>query len=262
MGGRVHAASLLREKYIGSDSFEKYGVLVDEWEDMINDPKMNEMAKKMFSGNLEGSIKILEKVSGYEKAVEWLKDMQQNLLVIMMDLFKPSEKFGVIIHGDCWNNNILFRYYSSNNPVEVMLVDLQQIRKSSPAIDLNYFLYSSFNGTDRTSNLDDLLTKYYTSFSSTLIFGKMEVPFTHDELCQEFRDKRVFGCIMANFLIPVVLAESEDVIDMESFDPDQMEVFMKERERTMLEMASREDGALKSRFLAMFDEMMEYGIIA
>lgn len=142
-----------------------------------------------------------------------------------------------------------------------MLVDLQVMRRVSPALDLNYFLYSSLNGPDRKNGLEEFLRTYYASFSSTLEAGEAPVPFTQEELLQEFRKYMIYGCLTGLFLIPVVLSEVEDVPEFEGVTSDNIEEFSKEFQKTMIKMSQRDNCLLKSRLLDMFDEMTEAGII-
>ncbi|CAL4091439.1 unnamed protein product, partial [Meganyctiphanes norvegica] len=260
--GRLHAASLLKEKYIGADSFEKYGVLNDYVKELMDDPKQSVTIKAWFSGQLDTAIKMLEKVPGYSAVVAWLRDLQPRCLEVYYDLLQPTDKFRVIIHGDCWSNNIMFRYDEENNPVEAMLVDLQMIKQTSPALDLHYFLYSSFNGFERVKYFDKFLSAYYNAFSNTLKAGEIDPPFTLKELHEEFQRTQLFGCLTCLFLVPVVLADEKDIIDVEKVSEEKLHIYRKERQATLLDMASREGSLLKARFLETFDEMLEHGIIS
>ncbi|XP_054733575.1 uncharacterized protein LOC129241311 [Anastrepha obliqua] len=56
--------------------------------------------------------------------------------------YEPSE-FNALNHGDCWVNNVMFKYDSQGNIEDTLLIDYQMINYGSPAKDLIYFLLSS-----------------------------------------------------------------------------------------------------------------------
>ncbi|XP_045598758.1 uncharacterized protein [Procambarus clarkii] len=258
--GMLHAASLLLERILPEHDITKaWQVFEDDW---MNDGEAKKMFGAMSRNQLEGAALIMEKVPNYGHVVDWINKIKETSVDIFMNSFATSSDFGVLIHGDCWNNNLLFRYDAAGDPVEVMLVDLQIMRRASPAVDLNYFLYSSFNGPDRTPNLETYLKIYHTSFSSVLEAGGAAVPYTLEELREEFRRRMLFGCITGMFLIPIVLSEAEDVPDLDAMTDGNMEEFAKERQEVVLKMSMRDDGLLKHRFLDMFDDMLEAGIIS
>ncbi|XP_047492827.1 uncharacterized protein LOC125041686 [Penaeus chinensis] len=260
--GRFHAASLLLESELpGKDILRTYS---------LDDHFMSsETTKKTFSEmascQLEGTAHILEKIPKYERVCQWLhktKDEYMDMFIEMLDPANYKPPFFVLNHGDCWNNNLLFRYDDTGSPVQVMLVDLQVVRKVSPALDLNYFLYSSFNGPVRKQNLEEFLKVYHDAFCHVMSTGGFEQPFSVDQLRDEFRDKMLFGCLSGMMLIPIVLSEDEDVVDFDVKSDEDMEKFKKDRQKVLLDMSQREDGMLKPRLFDMLDEMIEFGIIS
>ncbi|CAL4093817.1 unnamed protein product, partial [Meganyctiphanes norvegica] len=116
--------------------------------------------------------------------------------------------------------------------------DLQINRMASLATDLNHFLFGSIDGFVRKPNIDQLLNDYYTSFSSVIEEYGEPLPFTKEELVQEYRKKNAYGLIVANNVIPAVT--QEDVPDLESLDLG--------------------NPACKPRLVAMYDEMLEEGL--
>lgn len=260
--GRFHAASLLLESELpGKDILRTYS-LADHF--MSSDAAKKTLGG-MVSAQLEGTAHILEKTPKYERASQWLhetKDESMDMFIDMLDPANYKPPFFVLNHGDCWNNNLLFRYDDSDSPVQVMLVDLQVVRKVSPALDLNYFLYSSFNGPVRQQNLEEFLKVYHDAFCHVMSTGGFGQPFSIDQLRAEFRGKMLFGCLSGMMLIPIVLSEDEDVIDFDVKSDEDMEKFMRDRQKVLLDMSQREDGLLKSRLFDMLDEMIEFGIIS
>lgn len=74
----------------------------------------------------------------------------------------------VFTHGDCWANNLLFKYGSGGAPVEARLVDLAGIRYSSPALDILHFLNTSVLRDVRVEHLDALLLQYLRALGATV----------------------------------------------------------------------------------------------
>lgn len=138
--------------------------------------------------------------------------------------------------------------------MEVMLLDLQLIRQASLAIDLNFFLYTSLDGHTRRSNITSFLDTYYECFKSVIESAQRDMPFTQEAFKQEFVDKHLYGFLFAIFIIPLSVCRSDQL------PKGLTDSFGKKQENLMLDMLDS-NPLFRPRFLALFDEMMEDGII-
>lgn len=152
------------------------------------------------------------------------------------------------------------RYNEDDRPVEVMLLDVQLNNYSSPAIDLNYMLYSSTIGDVRQSNIQDFLSTYHSTFCSVLEAGNVDSPFTQQELLQEFRDKNLYGAIHAMLLLPFMIIEPEDAVDLSTGTDEDINEMLEESQAKANELLDK-NPLLRPRFLSVFDDMMESGVI-
>ncbi|RXG52606.1 hypothetical protein Avbf_16429 [Armadillidium vulgare] len=105
---------------------------------------------------------------------KWLRDHSHEMTKIFSDGLLPHKPFDVFAHGDCWVNNILFKYNEDDIPVDIRFVDFQNSKKASPVLDLNYFLYSSINGDLRLAERDTMIGIYYDAFQE--VFEKSGKP--------------------------------------------------------------------------------------
>lgn len=153
------------------------------------------------------------------------------------------------------------RYDKHGFPVDVRLLDLQVNRRASPATDLNYFMYTSLNGPDRRENLQTFLKTYHDSFSRTLQEAGTPAPFTLEQLRQEYHRKNLFGFIMAMMVVPILVSEAGEVMDLDKVVDDDVEKFMEEHRQNTLRQLDN-NSVLRPRLLSIFDEMLEYGIIS
>ncbi|CAL4126184.1 unnamed protein product [Meganyctiphanes norvegica] len=252
--GHFHAASsLLLKKNSMDDLKSRYPFLFCEmyFEGLVID--------QMCAPTISTAKEILSKVGGHEKAINWLDKQQQNIHEFFEMNYASCPPFNAICHGDCWNNNVLFRYDEEGLPVEVMLLDLQVNRMVSLATDLNHFIFASIEGPVRKPNIGQLLNDYYASFSSVIEGYGENLPFTKEELVQEFRNKNAYGLIMGNIYVPTVIMETEDVPDLENIEPGKMEEFMQDWCQNAVTSIEK-NPACKPRFVAMYDEMLEEGL--
>ncbi|RZC33919.1 EcKinase, DUF1679, and/or APH domain containing protein, partial [Asbolus verrucosus] len=113
-------------------------------------------AKSLIPGEDDEVIKKFEKYTG------------RNIVDIFKDISVENCDYSAILHGDCWSNNMLFRYQDEGHgkkPTDIRLIDWQMIKVGSPVCDLSYCLYS---GASKKvfDNLNEYLKVYYDSFSS------------------------------------------------------------------------------------------------
>jgi len=71
------------------------------------------------------------------------------------------EPFAVICHGDCWNNNILYKRAEGGDLEDVRLIDWQLMRYASPVTDLAYFLFTCTSRDFRQRYLKNMVEDYY-----------------------------------------------------------------------------------------------------
>ncbi|XP_042872423.1 uncharacterized protein LOC122253423 [Penaeus japonicus] len=256
--GRLHAASKLMMGKLPYKLEEKYPFIKKDFTSFSENPDAG--VNSIFKSYLHNAAEIAERIGGYENVVKWLRNAAPDSINMFEEQIKSNPPFEVICHGDCWNNNVLFSYSDEGVPTDVRLVDLQICRKSSPATDLNYLMYTSLNGNDRRENIDSFLNSYYNSFSRVLKDGDEDSPFTIEELKREYRNKHLFGLLMATMVVPIVVSEATEVMDLDNLKSDDVELFMKEQRERMLKQLDS-NPLLRPRLLSVFDDMVEYGVI-
>ncbi|XP_045586389.1 uncharacterized protein [Procambarus clarkii] len=253
--GKLHAASLLLKATAPEqDLADRFTHIKVDWMSFPDIAK--KMFNDMFSGPMAAGEEMLRDIEGYEVAAQWLAKHNNNFADILLRHLDRNPKFDVICHGDCWNNNLLFRYNEDGDPVEVMLLDLQLNRVASPATDLNYLLYTGLHGDIRKANWRDLLSFYYDTFRGVMEAGGRDMPFTLEELHQEYRDKMDYGLLFATMSVTIQMGKAEDSPDIINIkEEDVPKMFEDSRQNTIKMMENNQ--IFRSRFLAVFVDLIQ-----
>ncbi|XP_076069337.1 uncharacterized protein LOC143041397 [Oratosquilla oratoria] len=248
---RFHAASVLLRKKLGVDLLEKFPFLAEAH---------SEAYGPFFAALLEGTALFADKVGGQGHVVQYLRGkLQPKFMEYYFEQLQSEEPFIAITHGDCWTNNMLFRYDAESRPVEVMLVDLQVVRRSSASTDLSYMMYTSLNGEDRRRTLDMFLYCYFTIFQEVLSAGGMEPLFTFQKLLEDYKAHRLHGILMGLLMVPALLREEGQAFDMKSITEENLEEMMKENQQEVVNLS--ENPKVKERFLSLFEDLTEMELL-
>ncbi|XP_046393171.1 uncharacterized protein LOC124161053 [Ischnura elegans] len=138
----------------------------------------------------------------------------------------PPRNRRVIIHGDCWVNNMMFKYVKgedgADKPADVKFFDLQMTRCGHPSTDFLYFLYMSTRKAARDKYFSTLAEDYHRSFAET--FGALvhgPPPYSLDEFKKDLTGKyKLYGPIIGIIHSPMImlgddflLPNAEDLTD-------------------------------------------------
>lgn len=76
--------------------------------------------------------------------------------------------FRVLVHGDLWINNILFKHDCDGNPLDTKFLDYQISFWGTPNADLIYFLFSSVSDDVKVKHFDEIIEYYYKELRKAL----------------------------------------------------------------------------------------------
>lgn len=229
--GRFHGVSLaLKDQR--PEVFAEFKDLRDIFSDAIK-------TGGVLAETMDRAIDVLEK----EEHKTVVRSLRNNYLETWRSFFTKEavDRFGVIGHGDAWLNNFLFQHignviyinYLFNYVLvfsilclstlqtkevnDVCFLDFQFSRFASPVLDVLYHTFTSTRKPLRDESYDNLLNIYYESLSDTVrkLGSDPEKLFSFSDLQAELKTYGKFALIMGMLLLPFVLAQPNDIADLE-----------------------------------------------
>ncbi|XP_050701225.1 uncharacterized protein LOC126987844 [Eriocheir sinensis] len=247
--GKLHAASYIFQSRSDIELTDKFDFFQTEWTHKFN---LGCDWGTFMNSLLEKRLKAFEESEGYERIVKWLKRVLPEVWPLYEKQIERKSPFASIIHGDCWINNMLFRYDASGSPIEVVFLDLQGCRVASVALDLQHFLNLNVKGEIRRPNLDQLLASYYDSLRSTVTAGKTAVPFALDQLKEEYIDKGFYGALYGLLWLPVMCGPEEVDFTLAEYDDN----------HGIVDRSESDKPHLPTSLISVMEEWTELGLIS
>ncbi|XP_034655187.1 uncharacterized protein LOC117892963 [Drosophila subobscura] len=153
-----------------------------------------------------------------------------------------NSAFNVIVHGDLWVNNMMLDRSNGN----AILVDFQNCFLGSPAIDVQFFFYTSLQLEVLLHQQDALLQHYYHSLTETLkLCGYTGSVPTFEQLMAEMQRCLYYGYYAVACELPICCASPEASSDFnlhtfgnkQALEEKRRQLFASERVRQTIKAA-------------------------
>ncbi|KAJ8977342.1 hypothetical protein NQ317_017756 [Molorchus minor] len=214
--GQFHALSFA----LKDQRKDEFKSLCDGVKDLFIEFLKNTSVKESYRKSLETFL-IMAKERGDLDLYQKLKDLIiRDVDDILVNSRSQKEEQCVLLHGDCWNNNFMFKYKQNDrtSPYDVKILDWQLSTLLSPAFDLAYLIYANSSQTE-LDRFDELLETYYSSFSNFLrdLGSDPEKLFSYKDLKRHWAKHSTFAALSMPTILKFVLCEKEDAPAFEDF---------------------------------------------
>ncbi|XP_057377316.1 uncharacterized protein LOC130698644 [Daphnia carinata] len=166
---------------------------------------------EMIQDNFKNIVEFAAEVERPD-LVEWLKELEERLPdVIMYDTKENCGPLACILHGDFWNNNMLFKYdgqqgTNANIPIALKMIDFQISRIGHPISDILYFMYSSAAPETREKHMVVLLRYYFDTLTTDLrLLGISLDDYTWEDFFKDYKRRSLTGMFMGIVVLSFVL---------------------------------------------------------
>ncbi|EDW81830.1 uncharacterized protein Dwil_GK25451 [Drosophila willistoni] len=178
--------------------------------------------------------KSIEQDSGLDAALKRLKEkyldkpteLLERIRTQSCDESQPDSYFSTILHGDYNRNNVLFHYGPDGKVDNIKMLDFQELRFSTIALDLSFFMYMNIPFEERSTIFPQLLKYYhkhmYELLELVLQRNQGENSLTKDQVDQylsnysferfqsHFKRYAFYGVMICMHFLPWLLAEKEE----------------------------------------------------
>ncbi|XP_068894083.1 uncharacterized protein [Tenebrio molitor] len=154
------------------------------------------------------------KIASNLSEVEQLKFSRDDIRNIFSNLLFEHPEDHVILHGDGWTNNLMFKYDDTKIPSHVYLVDWQCSGLASPVMDLSHFVYAC-NDTKNHKDVNELLKIYHRSLDTCLreLGCDSRALFPYEKLVEHWKKFSCYGLFLGNFILKFSLCDAEEAPD-------------------------------------------------
>lgn len=137
---------------------------------------------------------------------------------LMQKCLEKDDVYSVILHGDFNRNNVLFKY-DNGEPVDVLMIDFQENRCGSPALDLSFFMYMNMETALRERCWSSVLKCYHDELIRCILeITKLPEddirlePYRYDNFLAHLSRYFVYGAMIAVKFLPPMMASEEEIV--------------------------------------------------
>lgn len=202
--GRFHAVAYALKH---SDSEHAINSLDEASREVQFTKERSSIYDKHFAELARSTIDIIRKTPETSRYAKQIEGILNNTYHHLLTFLKQREIFTTLNHGDLWTNNVMFSY-SEDKPVSVKFLDFQTCRYGSPALDINYFLYTSTTARVRDRYMDDFMRTYHRSLSRTLRQLGLNSTMNLTDLRREVDSTSLYGFLAAHLILRDTFVDS------------------------------------------------------
>ncbi|XP_075145781.1 uncharacterized protein LOC142220488 [Haematobia irritans] len=202
-----HAASAVCSQL--RDNFRlKRGILNENAKELLN---------KMFTDAMEGLLMAVKQLPQNHDYLEKISKLSKTVAEYLRKNFQEdATEFNVLNHGDCWSNNIMFKYDADNHLESTYFVDFQVPLWGSPAMDLYYFIFSSSKLELKINHFNEMIKYYHDNLVANLIILKYEKEMpTLRSIHQMLIKYGIWGILIVGSIMAGALCEPRDVANLD-----------------------------------------------
>jgi aminoglycoside phosphotransferase (APT) family kinase protein len=140
--------------------------------------------------------------------VEWIAGFVERLPeIVQIDTVESCGSLACILHGDYWNNNMLFKYSDDGKtPIALKMIDFQVVRIGHPLSDVLYFLYISAKPEIRARYMTDLLRHYYDTLTTDLLLLGISLDdYSREDFLADYKKRSLMWMFMGIIVLSFVL---------------------------------------------------------
>ncbi|XP_055856519.1 uncharacterized protein LOC129919604 [Episyrphus balteatus] len=208
---QLHAVSAVRFKQKG------------DYENSLMVSPFGEESRESLEAMMKPLLKILLKCfSKHKTGIKYLaklkpifdKTTEKYIEVGKLNL----DDFNVIVHGDLWTNNIMFRHNDEGKREETILIDYQMSRFATPVVDLFYFLLSSPSLDIKVECFDEFIQYYHDNLVENLklLNYPKKIP-TLKQLRMDLMKYSFWSIATATGILAAVLLDPNENASMNNF---------------------------------------------
>nr|XP_022903199.1 uncharacterized protein LOC111415673 [Onthophagus taurus] len=183
--------------------------------DIFEDFSRNDLHLEVFNKLAENTVNFFDPIKD-EKYVNKFKDYIKTMPDFTTKFASRNmDEYGVIGHGDCWCNNMMYKYGDPKNnlkPTEIRFIDYQIIRYGSPVTDFSHFFYTSSSKSE-LDNIEYYRNIYYDELTATIkqLGSDPNELYPKSVFDAHWKKYCVNGLNVALFLIRMMTTEAEEI---------------------------------------------------
>lgn len=253
--GRLHAMTFALKKH-KPELFEQFKNYEDTLCEIMLKPEVDSMWDTVFN---TAQKSLPDSQTALKKKLENLRKNIDTELKYVCNSDTSSE-YSVVTHGDSWTNNFLFKS-SHGKHNEIVFIDWQISRYSSPVLDLVYFIFCCTDKDTRDEYYTSLIQFYHESLYKLLQkFGENgNNYFPYTKLEEHLKMFGRFGLLMSLCLVPFTTIPPEELPDMDKAMEEM--VSNNNGDIAMLKAAEKNSERVESRIRDIVLDMENYGYL-